>query len=258
MKKLTSTPSKMVFMDHVSELRQRLIRALLFFSGGTLISYSFSQKIFDFLAAPLRDLLPPHHRFIYTDLTQGFFTHLRIGIFGGFILSFPFIMREVWQFISPGLYKKERRLGLIFLGLSPVLFLLGGAMAYTVVFPLAWKFFLSFEVPSSLNPVPIQLEASIDQYLSLVTHMILAFGMSFQLPILLTLCCKLGMMTPQSLRRYRRHGIVGIFIIAAIVTPPDVFSQIALALPLIGLYELALILIWFLERSEKKQETPSA
>ncbi len=248
----------MTFMEHLAELRTRLIWIGLSWMGATLICYHFSQEIFNFLARPLSTLLSPGHKLIYTNLTQGFLTHLRVALWSGLFLSFPFISRQIWLFVSPGLYEKEKRMGKIILFLSPFLFFLGAAMSYYLVFPIAWKFFLSFELQSPSSSVPIQLEASIDQYLSLVIQMIFAFGVSFQLPILLTLGCRLGMMSPVSLRRYRRHGIVGIFIIAAIVTPPDVMSQIALALPLMGLYELSLLLVWFLERPPQKKETHGA
>lgn len=244
----------MTFLEHLKELRTRLIRIVGILGLLTFTSYFFSKEIFNFLAEPLERILPSDHKFIYTDLTQGFFTHLKIAFLGGLVLSLPFMMWQIWHFISPALYEKEKRLGKIIIGMGPLLFLAGGAMAYYFVFPVAWKFFLSFEMPAIPNhQIPIQLEASIDQYLSLVIQMILAFGLSFQLPIVLTLGYKLGILGAESLRRYRRHGIVVIFIIAALVTPPDIVSQIALALPLMGLYEITLVLIWFLERPESRK-----
>jgi sec-independent protein translocase protein TatC len=178
---------------------------------------------------------------IFTHLYEAFFTYLKVAFFGAVFFSFPMWATQLWLFVAPGLYRSEKRTIMPFLLASPFLFLLGAALAYYFIFPMAWKFFISFETPAGADSVAIQLEAKVSEYLSLVMHMILAFGISFQMPVLLTLLCKVGILNVASLRKGRRYAIVAMFAVSAIITPPDIISQIGLAVPLILLYEISIL-----------------
>jgi len=233
-------------LDHLIELRTRLMWSL----GAVLIAvvacWFFAQHIYAFLAQPLIDILVAKsggepRRLIFTALTEAFFTYLKVAIFGGLFISFPIIAHQVWLFIAPGLYRSEKRALLPFLVASPIMFLAGSALAYYFIFPAAFRFFVSFETPASPGGVPIQLEAKVGEYLDLVMKLIFAFGVAFQMPVALSLMAKVGIITSKSLKSARRYAIVGIFVFAAIITPPDPMSQIGLAIPLLGLYELSII-----------------
>lgn len=233
---------QMPITEHFRELRRRLISTMLLFLLAFAVSYLFAENIYQFLVAPLADLYEgqENRRLIYTGLTEAFFTYIRISFFAAFLLSFPLIAFHVYQFLAPGMYKKEKKFLIPFLIAAPVLFVMGMAMAYYFVFPLAWKFFLSFEVAGMAGDLPITLEARVSEYLGLVMHLIFAFGLAFQLPIVLILLAKAGFVTAAKLREKRKYAILGIFILAAIITPPDVISQIGLALPLLLLYECSI------------------
>jgi sec-independent protein translocase protein TatC len=208
------------------------------------VCYHFSGQIYAFLAEPLAHVearLGGSQKMIYTGLTEGFFTYLKVAMFGAAFIAFPVAAHQLWLFVAPGLYRSEKRALLPFLIASPVLFVMGAALAYYVVFPLAWSFFLSFQTPNGAGGLPIQLEARVSEYLNLVMKLIFAFGITFQLPVALSLMAKVGIVSSKSLRRYRRYAIVGMFIVAAILAPPDVFTQCGLALPLIALYEISII-----------------
>ena len=233
----------MPLLDHLIELRRRLLWAAAAFFACFAVSYYFSREIYAFLVQPLAHILEQrggNRRMIYTQLYEAFFTYLRVAFFGGAFLAFPVIATQLYMFIAPGLYRSEKRAFGPFLIATPVLFVLGAALAYYFVFPAAWSFFLSFETAPGEGALPIQLEAKVSEYLSLVMKLIFAFGLAFQLPVLLTLLAKVGIVTSGGLKKYRRYAYVGMFVVAAIITPPDVITQTGLAIPLIGLYEISI------------------
>lgn len=235
----------MPLIEHLLELRTRLLWSIGAFIIAFGVCYYFSSQIYGFLARPLADILQHQsggeRRMIFTALYEAFFTYLKVAFFGATFISFPMWATQLWLFIAPGLYRSEKRALLPFLLASPVLFLMGAALAYYFIFPLAWQFFISFETPPGGGALPVQLEAKVSEYLSLVMHMILAFGAAFQLPVALTLMAKVGIVSPAALKRGRRYAIVGMFAISAVITPPDVISQIGLAVPLILLYEISIL-----------------
>ncbi len=240
-------------MEHLVELRRRLIWSFLALGAAFAVSFYFAGQIFGFLVQPLIEGFggPGEGRLVYTKLYEAFFTEVRVALFAAFFLAFPIIAIQLWAFVAPGLYSKEKRAFLPFLIATPVLFVGGGALAYYVVMPLAIRFFLGYQ-----GQIPgIQQEAlpAMGEYLSFVMHFILAFGISFLLPILLILLERAGLVTRDQLKRGRRYAILVAFVIAAIATPPDIISQFMLAIPLILLYELSLVVIWFTERKRAKE-----
>ncbi len=249
----------MPLIEHLMELRQRLLWSVGAFFIAFALCYYFSTNIYGFLAQPLANVLFEQgggdRRMIFTALYEAFFTYLKVAFFGAIFFSFPIWATQLWLFIAPGLYRSEKRTIMPFLLASPILFLLGAALAYYFIFPLAWHFFISFETPAGAGTVPIQLEAKVSEYLSLVMHMILAFGLAFQMPVGLVLLCKVGILNVQSLRKGRRYAIVGMFVLAAIITPPDVISQVGLAVPLILLYEISILFAVWTTPKPPKEET---
>jgi sec-independent protein translocase protein TatC len=243
---------KQSIIEHLFELKRRLIICLLVFIVATVMCYMVAGDIYAFLVRPLADAFPnpEHRRLIYTGLTEAFVAYLKLSVFAGFFISFPVIASQLYMFLAPGLYKKERRALIPYLAAAPVLFLTGAAFAYYVIFPAAWKFFLSFESPAVLGALPIQLETKVSDYLNIVMHLMIAFGLSFQLPVVLVLLVKAGVLSLESLKKGRRYAVVIIVTVAAFVTPPDIFSQIALSIPLYLLYEVSI----FLCRNVRKEE----
>ena len=243
-------------MEHLVELRRRLIWSFVALGAAFAVCFYFAGGIFAFLAQPLVSAFGEGEgRMIYTKLYEAFFVEIRVALFAAFFLAFPIIANQLWLFVAPGLYAKEKKAFLPFLVATPVLFLLGGALAYYVVMPTAFHFFLQFE--GNLGGIEQEALPAVGDYLSLVMHFILAFGIAFLLPILLMLMERAGLVTRDQLKRGRRYAILVAFVIAAVATPPDILSQFMLAIPLIVLYELSLIAIWFTERRRAK-ETPAA
>jgi sec-independent protein translocase protein TatC len=236
-------------LSHLLELRQRLIYASIGFFGAFLLCYAYAEEIFQFLVHPLAALLQEKgpRRLIYTGLTEAFLTYIKVAAFAAAFLSFPVIASQLWMFIAPGLYRKERKVFIPLLMATPVLFLVGAAFAYYVIFPVAYAFFLSFETPGSTGQLPIELEAKVNEYLSFVMRLIFAFGISFELPVLLTLLANVGMVSSQGLITKWRFAVVGIFIIAAVITPPDMLSMVGLAIPLIILYGISILMVRWVE-----------
>jgi len=242
----------MPLLEHLIELRQRLMRSAIAVLVLFFVCYYFAPEIYDFLVQPLADILDKTNgprRLIYTALHEAFFTYVKVALFAALFLAFPFIAIQIWSFVAPGLYKHEKRAFAPFLIATPILFFLGGAMVYYFIFPLAWKFFISFESVGGHGTLPIQLEAKVDQYLSLVMRLIFAFGLCFELPVVMTLLARVGMVTSKGMREKRRYAVVLAFVAAAVLTPPDVISQIGLAIPTLLLYEISIWSVKIVERN---------
>ncbi|WP_424931163.1 twin-arginine translocase subunit TatC [Amaricoccus macauensis] len=258
----TSAP----LIEHLAELRTRLINAVLAFAICMVLCFTVAGSIFDFLARPLSSVLRANGQepeLIFTGLQQGFMTQVRISLFGGFVLAFPVIGYQLWRFVAPGLYRQEKNAFLPFLLASPILFAIGAAFAYYIILPLAFDFFLSFQqlAPDGVAPVPeegqdevgIQFLGTINEYLGITMKFIIAFGLCFQLPVLLTLMGKAGLVSARGLGQTRKYAVVGILTLAALATPPDVVSQVILFVVVYGLYEISIILVRFVERKREAE-----
>jgi len=247
--------SKAPLLDHLIELRQRLVRSILALAVAFGVCFYFAKDIFRFLAQPLVNVAGSGNRLIYTKLYEAFFTELKVAMFAAFFVAFPIIANQVWAFIAPGLYRQEKRAFLPFLIATPVLFTMGAALAYYVVMPIAFKFLLGYQVSS--GDLKIDALPSIAEYLSTVMQFIFAFGVAFLLPILLMLLERAGIVSLAQLKAGRRYAIVAAFVIAAVLTPPDVISQLLLAVPLVLLYEIALVGIRLTHRKRGTALTPT-
>ena len=249
------TSSKMPLLAHLVELRGRLLKSVIAIVVLFFIFFSVKEHIYGFLVQPLADILAEQggeRRMIFTALHEAFFTYIKVSFWTALFVAFPFVAAQFWRFVAPGLYLQEKRAVLPYLVLSPILFFMGGALVYYFIFPLAWQFFISFETPGGNGLLPVQLEPKVNEYLSLVMRLIFAFGVSFQLPIVLTLMARAGMTTSQGLATKRKYAIVFSFIGAAIITPPDVISQVGLAIPIIILYEASIIAVRMVEKKKSK------
>ncbi len=232
-------------LDHLLELRRRLIYILASLVLGMALAYPVAPALFRFLTAPLWQAMGAEEgrRLIYTGLTEAFLTYLKLSLLSGFLLALPFILWQSWLFVGPGLYNHEKKAIWPCLLLSPLLFLCGASLAYYVVCPWAWEFFLSFEIPSSPEGFSLRLEARMSEYLSLVVKLIMAFGVCFQLPLLLLGLSKLGLLTTETLQRNRKYAFLIIVVVAAVITPPDLISPLSLIVPLYILYEASIALV---------------
>lgn len=246
--------SKAPLLEHLVELRTRLIRSAAVLLIAFFACFYVAGDIFEFLVQPLADKLGENRKMIFTELHEVFFTYVKVAFFAGLFVSFPLIANQMWRFVAPGLYSKEKRTFLPFLILTPVLFFTGGALVYYVMMPVAWEFFLSFEKLATPDTLPIQLEAKVNEYLSLVMKLIFAFGLSFELPLVLTLMAKAGMVSSKGLAEKRKYAVVAAFVAAAVLTPPDPLSQISLAVPIILLYEASIISVRFVEKARGDAE----
>lgn len=246
---------KQPMMEHLLELKRRIIYSLLAFGVATAISYFFADDIYGFLARPLADAFsdPASRRLIYTGLAEAFITYLKLAVFAGFFASFPVIATQLYLFLAPGLYKNERRALIPYLVAAPTLFAIGAAFVYYLIFPAAWRFFLGFETGGVAGGLPIQLEAKVSDYLDIVMHLMVAFGLSFQLPVVLVLLVRSGIMSLDTLKNGRRYALVLIVTVAAFITPPDIFSQIALSVPLYLLYEISILLCRNVDKNEENE-----
>jgi sec-independent protein translocase protein TatC len=243
-------------IEHLIELRQRLMYSLLALLACFFVAYYFSEEVFAFLVQPLADQFHGQtgRRMIYTGLAETFFTYIKVSFFAALFISFPIIAGQLYKFMAPGLYTNEKGAFLPYLIASPVLFFMGGAMVYYFIFPLAWGFFLSFESIGAPGGLPIQLEAKVGEYLSLVMKLIFAFGLFFQMPVALTLLARVGIVSADTLARKRKYAVVVVFVFAAVLTPPDVISQIGLAVPGLILYEISIFMARLVERKRAERD----
>ncbi len=252
--------TKAPLMEHLLELRTRLIWALASFGIAFIVSFILAKPIFSFLTRPLHDALrgQENDHLIYTALTEVFFTNIKIGMFGGICLGFPAIAAQLWIFVAPGLYRHEKRAFLPFLVATPFMFVLGAAFVYYVMLPFSIHFFTGFQVEGTAHTMGVQLQAKVSEYLDLVMTLIFAFGLTFQLPVLLAILGKIGLVSSKSLREMRRYAIVGLFGVAAVFTPPDAISMLALAVPLTLLYEVSIWLVIYFERQRAREDAARA
>jgi len=245
------------FFSHLVELRKRLINCLVFLFFIFIISYFFSEYIYGFLVEPYSSAVKNdgiERRLIFTALQETFLTYLKVSFFAAFFITSPFILIQIWKFIAPGLYENEKSALFPYLVITPILFMLGGFLVYYLIMPLAIKFFLSFESSGVITNLPIQLEAKVNEYLSLIMKLIFAFGLSFQLPVVLSLLARIGLIDSKFLKERRKYVVVIIFTAAAILTPPDPVTQIGLAIPLLILYELSIFSVNIIEKKNKEKE----
>ena len=244
---------KSSFVEHLTELRSRLVKSIVYLFAFFIICYFFAENIYSFLVAPYADAVKDdglNRRMIFTALHETFITYLKVAFFAAMFVASPIILTQIWKFVAPGLYKNEKKALLPYLIATPTLFLFGGMLVYYLIMPLAIKFFLTFETSVQMTNLPIQLEAKVNEYLSLIMRLIFAFGISFQLPVLLSLLARVGFIDSEYLKKRRKYVIVIIFAVAAILTPPDPITQIGLGIPLLILYELSILSVSLIEKKK--------
>lgn len=237
--------------SHWAELRSRLLYALSAMIVAMALCYVYVEDIYGFLVQPLADAIADQggsQRLIYTGLSEAFFTYIRVALFAGLFLTFPVVLFQIWKFIAPGLYKHEKLVFSGFLIATPILFFTGAACVYYFVMPQVWPFFLSFQSSASETTLAIELETRVSEYLDLIMTLLFAFGLSFQMPVILGLLGRAGLVHHQTLSHGRKYAVLIVFIVAAFLTPPDIISQIMLAIPLLALYELSILLVRYVRK----------
>ena len=240
------TNEKQPFLAHLEELRNRLIVCAIAIGIGFVISYIFSKQLFSFLILPLTEVLPADSHLIFTNLPEMFIAYIKVALIAGITLAIPVIFYELWMFLAPALYRREKGYLIPFVLFSSILFLVGSLFGYFVVFPYGFKFFIGFATED------IQALPSVKQYFSFTIRLLLAFGLVFELPVVVFFMTKIGLITPDSMKRFRKFAILSSFILSAILTPPDVATQIMMALPIIILYEVSIIISKGIYRKQKK------
>ncbi|CAO0820629.1 Sec-independent protein translocase protein TatC [Desulfarculales bacterium] len=246
-------PSRMSFLEHLGELRNRLIYSAYAMLGAFMVAFCFKEHLYDLLKKPLEPYLPAGARLIYTSPAELFFTYMKVSLLAGAIVASPVIFYQLWKFVAPGLYEKERKLVWPFVFTSSGLFIVGALFCYLVVFPFMFDFFMGL---STAEIVPM---LKVNEYLSFSFTILMAFGLAFETPLILFFLAKLGLIDAKMLRKHRRYAILGIFIIAAVVSPtPDAITQTLMAIPLMVLYEFSIILIARVEKTKAKRETEEA
>jgi len=245
---------KMPLLDHLIELRQRLLWSVVALFAAFLVAWFFAEPLFGYLQRPLAQVMmregldEQQRRMIFTGLAEVFFTYVKVAFFAAAFFSCPIFLTQLWLFVAPGLYRHERKALLPFLAATPILFFVGGALVYYLIFPLAARFFIGFEAPGGADVLPIELEPKVNEYLGLMMKLIFAFGLCFQLPVIMTLMARVGLATSKGMAEKRKYAIVGVFVVAAIFTPPDPISQLSLAIPIILLYEVSIYMAKLVER----------